>query len=72
MREVDKNGHQDLWVEALEAKFENKGTPLTTQKDFDRILKDFEVTRLILHFELLKLSSFRDYRTILLRYFQKS
>jgi hypothetical protein len=27
---------------------------------------------LILHFELLKLSSFRDYRTILLRYFQKS
>jgi sulfotransferase family protein len=51
MREVDKNGHEDLWVEALEAKFENKGTPWTTQNDFDHILKDFEVIRLTLHFE---------------------
>jgi hypothetical protein len=72
MREVDQNNHQDLWVEALEAKFESKGTPWSTQEDFDRVLKGFEVCRYNLYLDLLGLSYFRAYRTILLQYFQKS
>jgi hypothetical protein len=43
MREVDKNKHEPLWVEALEAKFEGKGKPWSTQEDFGRILKGFQV-----------------------------
>ncbi|KAI0128612.1 hypothetical protein BJ170DRAFT_336573 [Xylariales sp. AK1849] len=41
MREVGKNKHQSLWIEALEAKFEGKGQPYG-RVQFDRILGDFE------------------------------
>lgn len=42
MRDVGKNKHQDLWVEAIEAKFEGKG-PAWTRDEFDRILSGYEV-----------------------------
>lgn len=42
MREVGKNKHQDLWIQALEAKFENKGESWGRQ-DFEKILAGFEV-----------------------------
>lgn len=42
MREVGKNKHQSLWVEALEAKFEGKGGTWQRQ-DFERALTGFEV-----------------------------
>lgn len=42
MREVGKNKHQDLWVEAMEAKFENKGTAWGRQ-EFEQILEGYEV-----------------------------
>ncbi|KAI1082310.1 P-loop containing nucleoside triphosphate hydrolase protein [Whalleya microplaca] len=41
MREVGKNNHQGLWLEALEAKFEGKGEPWNREK-FDQILGGFE------------------------------
>ncbi|CAI4211901.1 unnamed protein product [Parascedosporium putredinis] len=41
MRDVGKNKHQDLWVEAIEAKFEGKGTAWT-RDEFDRILSGYE------------------------------
>lgn len=43
MREVAKNAHQDLWIEAIDAKFENAGNPWG-RADFDRILSGFEVS----------------------------
>jgi hypothetical protein len=46
MREVGKHQHESLWIEALEAKFENKGDAWSTKQDFDRILEDFQVTLL--------------------------
>lgn len=42
MREVSENKHQQLWVQAIEAKFENKGESWGRQ-DFDRILAGYEV-----------------------------
>lgn len=46
MREVNKNKHRDLWIQALEAKFEDKGDTWERQ-DFEKILAGFEVrTRL--------------------------
>ncbi|KAI1777897.1 hypothetical protein F4818DRAFT_439216 [Hypoxylon cercidicola] len=41
MREVGKNGHQALWIEALDAKFEGRGEPFTREK-FDQILGNYE------------------------------
>lgn len=41
MREVAKNKHQGLWIEALEAKFEGKGTAWQ-REDFERIFAGFE------------------------------
>ncbi|KAH9900612.1 hypothetical protein F4778DRAFT_739678 [Xylariomycetidae sp. FL2044] len=41
MREVGKNKHQALWIEALEAKFEGKGEPFGRQR-FDEILSGYE------------------------------
>lgn len=42
MREVGKNKHQDLWVQVLEAKYENKGKAWE-REDFEQILAGFEV-----------------------------
>ena len=42
MREVGKNKHQALWIEALEAKYEGKGELFNREK-FDRILGSYEV-----------------------------
>jgi hypothetical protein len=42
MREVGKNGHQSLWIEAIDAKFEKTGRKLDRQF-FDQIMSDFEV-----------------------------
>jgi hypothetical protein len=42
MREVGKNGHQALWIEALDAKFESSGKALG-REEFERILFGFEV-----------------------------
>ncbi|KAK0730843.1 hypothetical protein B0H67DRAFT_464583, partial [Lasiosphaeris hirsuta] len=41
MREVAKNKHQGLWVEALNSKFEGLGEPLKREQ-FERILAGFE------------------------------
>ncbi|KAI1393444.1 uncharacterized protein F4822DRAFT_423913 [Hypoxylon trugodes] len=41
MREVGKNRHQALWIEALEAKFEGRGEPFDRAK-FDQILGSYE------------------------------
>ncbi|KAI2469236.1 hypothetical protein F4781DRAFT_395166 [Annulohypoxylon bovei var. microspora] len=41
MREVGKNKHQALWIEALDAKFEGRGEPFEREK-FDQILGPFE------------------------------
>ncbi|KAI2623827.1 P-loop containing nucleoside triphosphate hydrolase protein [Hypomontagnella submonticulosa] len=41
MREVGKNKHQGLWIEALDAKFEGRGEPYDREK-FDRILGSYE------------------------------
>ncbi|XXH04670.1 hypothetical protein Hte_011089 [Hypoxylon texense] len=41
MREVGKNHHQALWIEALDAKFEGRGEPYDREK-FDRILGNYE------------------------------
>ena len=43
MREVGKDKHEHLWIEALEAKFEGKGKPWSTKEDFDRILENYQV-----------------------------
>ncbi|CAJ2506430.1 Uu.00g005600.m01.CDS01 [Anthostomella pinea] len=43
MREVGKNNHQDLWVEALDAKFEGKGEPFDRER-FDQILGKYEIS----------------------------
>lgn len=45
MREVGKNKHQGLWIEALDAKFEGRGEPYDREK-FDRILGSYEVRTL--------------------------
>ena len=42
MREVSKNRHQALWIEALDAKFEGKGAAWK-REDFEKILAGFEV-----------------------------
>lgn len=42
MREVSENKHQGMWVQAIEAKFENKGEGWGRQ-DFERILAGYEV-----------------------------
>ena len=44
MREVRKNNYEDLWIQALQAKFENQGEPWTTAADFDSILNNFQVS----------------------------
>ncbi|KAI6090408.1 hypothetical protein F4821DRAFT_268004 [Hypoxylon rubiginosum] len=41
MREVGKNRHQALWIEALDAKFEGRGEPFNRKK-FDQILGNYE------------------------------
>ncbi|KAH8902140.1 hypothetical protein BR93DRAFT_887972 [Coniochaeta sp. PMI_546] len=41
MREVGKNKHQALWIEAIEAKFEGVGKPWQ-REDFEKILAGFE------------------------------
>ncbi|KAI1378238.1 hypothetical protein F4677DRAFT_412588 [Hypoxylon crocopeplum] len=41
MREVGKNHHQALWIEALDAKFEGRGKPFDREK-FDQILRNYE------------------------------
>ncbi|TVY52115.1 hypothetical protein LCER1_G007231, partial [Lachnellula cervina] len=40
MREVGKNQHQTKWIEALEAKFEGKGTPFG-REEFDGFLSGY-------------------------------
>lgn len=45
MREVGKNQHQKLWIAALDAKFENRGTPFGLE-EFDGFLHDFDVCSL--------------------------
>ena len=42
MRDVSKNHHQELWTRAMEAKFEDKGSPWT-REDFEEILAGYEV-----------------------------
>lgn len=42
MREVGKNKHQDLWIQALEDNLEGKG-PGWGREDFEKILAGFEV-----------------------------
>lgn len=42
MREVFKNQHQALWVQALEAKFEGKGHTWQ-REDFEQILAGYQV-----------------------------
>lgn len=42
MREVGKNRHQALWIEALDAKFEGRGEPYDRER-FDQILGNYEV-----------------------------
>ncbi|KAI1414668.1 hypothetical protein F5Y13DRAFT_13479 [Hypoxylon sp. FL1857] len=42
MREVGKNNHQALWIEALDAKFEGRGEPFNTREKFDQILGSYE------------------------------
>jgi hypothetical protein len=42
MREVGKNSHQDLWIQALEAKFEGRGF-VWGRNDFEKILAGYEV-----------------------------
>jgi hypothetical protein len=41
MREVGKNGHQGLWMDALDSKFESSGKPLGREQ-FDQILAGYE------------------------------
>ncbi|KAI0180467.1 hypothetical protein GGR52DRAFT_245520 [Hypoxylon sp. FL1284] len=41
MREVGKNRHQGMWIEALDAKFEGRGEPYNREK-FERILGSYE------------------------------
>ncbi|KAK0632584.1 hypothetical protein B0T14DRAFT_37821 [Immersiella caudata] len=41
MREVARNKHQALWIEAIDAKFEDVGVPWT-REDFERVLENFE------------------------------
>ncbi|KAK0656856.1 hypothetical protein B0T16DRAFT_452364 [Cercophora newfieldiana] len=41
MREVAKNKHQALWIQAMDAKFEGAGAPWN-RDDFERILAGFE------------------------------
>ncbi|OTB08604.1 hypothetical protein M426DRAFT_7343 [Hypoxylon sp. CI-4A] len=41
MREVGKNQHQALWIEALDAKFEGRGEPYNRER-FDQILGPYE------------------------------
>ncbi|KAK1758273.1 hypothetical protein QBC47DRAFT_374170 [Echria macrotheca] len=41
MREVGKNQHQALWIEAIDAKFEGIGAPWK-REDFERILSGFQ------------------------------
>ncbi|KAI4869480.1 hypothetical protein F4820DRAFT_463429 [Hypoxylon rubiginosum] len=41
MREVGKNRHQALWIEALDAKFEGRGEPYDRER-FDQILGNYE------------------------------
>jgi len=43
MREVANNKHQNLWIEAIEAKFEGAGASWK-REDFDRTLAGFEVS----------------------------
>lgn len=42
MREVGKNHHQALWIEAIEAKFEGKGKPWG-RDEFEKVFAGFEV-----------------------------
>lgn len=42
MREVGKNKHQDLWIQALEDNLEGKGHAWG-REDFENILAGFEV-----------------------------
>jgi len=42
MREVVKNKHQALWIEAVDAKFEGIGARWK-RDDFERILAGFDV-----------------------------
>lgn len=42
MREVGKNKHQDLWIQALEDNIEGKG-PAWGREEFENILVGFEV-----------------------------
>jgi hypothetical protein len=44
MREVGKNKHQALWIEAIEAKFEGKRKPWG-REDFEQILAGFEASQ---------------------------
>ena len=44
MREVLKNSHQDLWLEAIKAKFEPaEGVNSWGREEFDQILGKYEV-----------------------------
>jgi len=43
MREVASNSHQDLWVQAMKAKFEPGGEPWG-RKEFDQILAGYQVS----------------------------
>lgn len=43
MREVSKNNHQSLWIQAIEAKFEGKGNSWG-RDDFEQVLEGSEVS----------------------------
>lgn len=41
MKYVAKNGHRSMWIQALEAKFENKGHSWG-REDFDQVFSGYE------------------------------
>lgn len=52
MREVGKNNHQALWIEAIDAKFESLWKAWG-REDFEKILADYEVWTLALTMDQL-------------------
>jgi hypothetical protein len=65
MREVHKHSHADLWIQALEAKFEGKGF-VWGRNDFEKILAGYDVSFVFL-IVLRPLSSTRQKRHDILR-----
>jgi hypothetical protein len=44
MREVGKNGHQQFWTSALEAKYESKEGFHFSRENFDEALGQYDVS----------------------------